>query len=289
MTPRPPLLGMEPHEPTFEELAHEGALDHVLAAISRSRWRDHLVLRGSALMRAWYGQDARRPHDLDFVVDSRVWKDDENQTDEIFEDLFLAVDAWPCTGLMDGLRFVPSRAERSSIGAYGPRETMIRDREDDRWGFRLALPWHCDGASGQVQVDFAFDERLHVPPRRTAVPRPSGDAPLFVNAVLPEQALCWKLYWLWIDSQPQGKDLYDAWLLRNAKPSPHLLDKTSGTDDMGPALCASWISADKVDWDGFRARYPMVRGSAEDYAAAVMDEVLRPAFGSPETPRPAAE
>ncbi|GAA2132663.1 nucleotidyl transferase AbiEii/AbiGii toxin family protein [Actinomadura napierensis] len=286
MTARPPLLGMEPHEPTFDELAHEGALDHVLTAIACSRWGGHLVLRGSALMRAWYGDDARRPHDLDFVVDSQEWKDDENQTDDVFEDLFLTVDAVPRTGLMDGLRFVPSRSER--IAAYGPWETMVRDRADSHWGYRLTLPWHCDGASGEVQVDFAFDERLHVPPRRTAIPRPSGEAPLFVKAVLPEQALCWKLYWLWIDSHPQGKDLYDAWLLRNAKPSPRLLDKTSDIDDMGALLCASWISADKVEWDEFRAEYPMVRGSAEDYATAVLDEVLRPAFGPPEPPRPAA-
>lgn len=288
MTEDPPLLGMAPHEPTLQEIAHEGALDHVLAAISRSRWGEHLVLRGSALMRAWYGRDARMPHDLDFIVDSEVWRDDEFQTDEIFEDLFLDVEYSPRTDLMDGLCFVPSRVDRSSIGAYGTRETMVRDRPDDRWGFRLTLPWYCGGARGQVQVDFAFDEKLHAPPCRTAVPRLSGDAPLFLKAATPEQSLCWKLHWLWIDSRPLCKDLYDVWLLRNVRPSPSLLDRTTGVGDAASRVATDWLQADVLrwgwlDWDGFRAEYPMVRGTARDYRKAIEDDLVRPLL-DPEAP-----
>ncbi|HEU5032391.1 MAG TPA: nucleotidyl transferase AbiEii/AbiGii toxin family protein [Spirillospora sp.] len=283
MTEDPPPLGMAPHEPTLQEIAHEGALDHVLAAISWSKWGEHLVLRGSALMRAWYGQDARMPHDLDFVVDSDTWRNDEFQTEEIFEDLFLDVEYAPRTDLMDGLRFVPSRVGRSSIHAYGARETMVRDREDDRWGFRLTLPWQCGGASGQVQVDFAFDEKLHAPPCRTAVPRPSGDPPLFLKAATPEQSLCWKLHWLWLDRHPQCKDLYDVWLLRDVRPSPQLLDKTTDMEGAGLIIAADWLYAERArwgggDWDAFRAEYPMVRGTAADYAKAVADDLVRPLF-----------
>jgi Nucleotidyl transferase AbiEii toxin, Type IV TA system len=288
MTQDPPLLGMAPHEPTLQEIAHEGALDHVLAAISRSRWGGHLVLRGSALMRAWYGQDARMPHDLDFVVDSDAWRNDDRQTDDIFEDLFLDVEYSPRTDLMDGLRFVPSRVGRSSISAYGMRETMVRAREDDRWGFRLTLPWDCGDASGQVQVDFAFDERLHAPPCRTAVPRPSGDAPLFLKAATPEQSLCWKLYWLWLDARPRGKDLYDVWLLRNVRPTRRLLDQTAGASNMGSLIGTAWLHTERLrwgqlDWDGFRAEHPMVRGTARDYLRAVEDELVRPLF-APDAP-----
>lgn len=288
MTEDPPLLGMAPHEPTLQEIAHEGALDHVLAAISRSRWGEHLVLRGSALMRAWYGRDARMPHDLDFIVDSEVWRDDEFQTGEIFEDLFLDVEYSPRTDLMDGLCFVPSRVGRSSIGAYGTRETMVRDRPDDRWGFRLTLPWYCGGARGQAQVDFAFDEKLHAPPCRTAVPRLSGDAPLFLKAATPEQSLCWKLHWLWIDSRPLCKDLYDVWLLRNVRPSPSLLDRTTGVGDAASRVATDWLQADvlrwgRLDWDGFRAEYPMVRGTARDYRKAIEDDLVRPLL-DPEAP-----
>lgn len=288
MTEDPPLLGMAPHEPTLQEIAHEGALDHVLAAISRSRWGEHLVLRGSALMRAWYGRDARMPHDLDFIVDSEVWRDDEFQTGEIFEDLFLDVEYSPRTDLMDGLCFVPSRVGRSSIGAYGTRETMVRDRPDDRWGFRLTLPWYCGGARGQVQVDFAFDEKLHAPPCRTAVPRLSGGAPLFLKAATPEQSLCWKLHWLWIDSRPLCKDLYDVWLLRNVRPSPSLLDRTTGVGDAASRVATDWLQADvlrwgRLDWDGFRAEYPMVRGTARDYRKAIEDDLVRPLL-DPEAP-----
>ncbi|QKG21336.1 nucleotidyl transferase AbiEii/AbiGii toxin family protein [Actinomadura verrucosospora] len=292
MTEDPPLLGMAPYEPTLQEIAHEGALDHVLEAISLSKWGSQLVLRGSALMRAWYGHDARTPHDLDFVVDSGTWKNDERQTEDIFEDLFLDIEYSTRTDLMDGLRFVPSRIRRSSISAYGGRETMVRDREDDRWGFRLTLPWHCGDASGEVQVDFAFDEKLHVPPCRTAIPRPSGDAPLLLRAATPEQSLCWKLCWLLLDSSPQCKDLYDVWLLRNVRPSAQLLDKTCDMEDTGIFVGASWLYADRArwdafDWDGFRAAHPAVRGAAADYAKAIADDLVRPLF-DPEAPAPPA-
>jgi hypothetical protein len=289
MTEDPPALGMAPHEPTLQEIAHEGALDHVLSAISWSKWGGHLVLRGSALLRAWYGQDARRPHDLDFVVDSDLWEDDERLTASIFEELFDTIDLMPRTELMEGLRFVPSRVVRSRIYAYGDDYSLVRDRVDDRFGYRLTLPWHCGDASGTVQVDFAFDEKLHVPPIRTAVPRPSGEAPLFVKAATPEQSLCWKLRWLWTESQLKSKDLYDAWLLRAVRPSAKLLAADDDFADAGLLVGTVWLEGDRIedgfDWDAFRADHPMVRGSARDYIRAVLRELMWPVF-YPEEPPP---
>ncbi|MFI6579501.1 hypothetical protein [Embleya sp. NPDC050493] len=63
-------------EPRFEDAAAEArwhrarraAVDHVLEAVAGSRWVDDLVLRGSVLLKAWYGSTAREPGDLDFVV-----------------------------------------------------------------------------------------------------------------------------------------------------------------------------------------------------------------------------
>src|SRR6185437_3459790 len=54
--------------------ARTGALDYVLEAIADSQWADHLVLRGSVLLRTWYGQAAREPGDLDFVVLPEEWR-----------------------------------------------------------------------------------------------------------------------------------------------------------------------------------------------------------------------
>ncbi|MFI6869983.1 nucleotidyl transferase AbiEii/AbiGii toxin family protein [Nocardia sp. NPDC050406] len=48
--------------------AHRMALDHVLALVARSEWGGGLVLRGSTTLRAWFGERARPPADLDWVV-----------------------------------------------------------------------------------------------------------------------------------------------------------------------------------------------------------------------------
>ncbi|GAA2278492.1 hypothetical protein GCM10010430_75580 [Kitasatospora cystarginea] len=54
--------------------ARRKALDTVLAAVAASPWTDHLVLRGSVLLTAWYGKAAREPGDLDFVVTPADWE-----------------------------------------------------------------------------------------------------------------------------------------------------------------------------------------------------------------------
>ncbi|MFI1993161.1 nucleotidyl transferase AbiEii/AbiGii toxin family protein [Actinoplanes sp. NPDC020271] len=50
------------------EAAHRSALDHVLGLIAESSWADVLMLRGSMLMPAWVGEQARLPGDLDWIV-----------------------------------------------------------------------------------------------------------------------------------------------------------------------------------------------------------------------------
>ncbi|MFJ7243268.1 nucleotidyl transferase AbiEii/AbiGii toxin family protein [Kitasatospora sp. NPDC098652] len=48
--------------------AHRAVLDHLLALVATSRLGDILVLRGSMVMPAWVGADAREPADLDWIV-----------------------------------------------------------------------------------------------------------------------------------------------------------------------------------------------------------------------------
>lgn len=54
-------------------IQHRAALDHVLGLIADAPWSSGLVLRGSMLMTAWCGDDARPPADLDFVVVNDGW------------------------------------------------------------------------------------------------------------------------------------------------------------------------------------------------------------------------
>ncbi|MEV8097496.1 nucleotidyl transferase AbiEii/AbiGii toxin family protein [Kitasatospora sp. NPDC085879] len=48
--------------------AHRAVLDHVLATAADAPWVDGLVLRGSAVLAAWFPDTARPPADLDFVL-----------------------------------------------------------------------------------------------------------------------------------------------------------------------------------------------------------------------------
>ncbi|MEV0298625.1 nucleotidyl transferase AbiEii/AbiGii toxin family protein [Nocardia sp. NPDC050710] len=57
-----------PESPCAYSAAHLAALDHTLALIAGSEWGDGLVLRGSMTMRAWIGEQARPPGDLDWIM-----------------------------------------------------------------------------------------------------------------------------------------------------------------------------------------------------------------------------
>lgn len=65
--------------------ARRMATDLVLAAVADSPWAEHLVLRGSRLLRAWFGYAAREPGDLDFVVVPREWRIEEPRTEAMFD------------------------------------------------------------------------------------------------------------------------------------------------------------------------------------------------------------
>lgn len=74
----------EPHFGAGEEAtgrawhrARRTVLDTVLASVADGPWGDHLVLRGSVLMATWFGEAARDPGDLDFLVVPREWALDD--------------------------------------------------------------------------------------------------------------------------------------------------------------------------------------------------------------------
>ncbi|MFJ6759366.1 hypothetical protein ACIQNK_30645 [Streptomyces sp. NPDC091273] len=49
-------------------IAHRAVLDHLIGLVGGSPLGDVLVLRGSMVLPAWLGADAREPADLDWVV-----------------------------------------------------------------------------------------------------------------------------------------------------------------------------------------------------------------------------
>ncbi|MFJ2191933.1 nucleotidyl transferase AbiEii/AbiGii toxin family protein [Kitasatospora sp. NPDC087861] len=254
---------LRPSEPAFTDpqlaerwlTARSEALNTVLSAVAASPWADHLVLRGSVLLRAWYGEQAREPGDLDFVVRPADWELEDERTDHMLEEL--AVDA---ERLSDTVRLHADQAVSDEIWTY----SRIPGR-------RLVLPWSAPGIpGGTVQLDFVFTEHLPVPPQSYQLPGVTG--PLL--AATPQLSLAWKILWLVSDNHPQGKDLHDAILLsRTAEVSYDLLRQVVTQSDESwsrwPVL-PQQITGLEVDWDEFAKDYPQFAEPVEEYPAQLL-------------------
>jgi len=219
--------------------ARRQAVDHVLTAVAGSRWAGHLVLRGSTLLRAWYGALAREPGDVDFVVTPPTWDLDERRT----QDVFTAI----------------ARGTRDAGAGSDVRIDAAGVLEDEIWtydripGRRMVLPWRAEGLpSGSVQVDFVFNERMPCEPEFTDVPRADGTGAHRLLAATRAQSLAWKVMWLLTDTHPQGKDLYDAALLAR-------------DESAGAALVHESLVADEASWAGVRLTRAMVSGIGTDW------------------------
>ncbi len=248
--------------------ARRRVVDHVLRAIAGTPWAEHLVLRGSLLLKAWLGEAAREPGDVDWVVLPPPHKTTSPTAVNLLADVTAAVlDRRP----PDGIELLADRVRTSAIWTYERAE-----------GRRVVFPWRsADLPAGVVQLDFVFQEPLPISPVLAEVPASDGGPSHVVLAASPGLSLAWKLLWLETDWHPQGKDLYDATLLaeRTTLAVDVLLEllatATRPNGNAGglrlrmfsrPATVDSrrhdcW----KVDWDNFTREYPSVSGTAGDW------------------------
>jgi hypothetical protein len=251
-----PALRQYPHayrpgQPTFADPGltarwrsiRAAAIDHLLSLIAASDWADKLVLRGSVALREWFGEQAREPGDLDFVVQPASIAFDGPEGLQLLDDVIAAIAENPGPGLK------AAKVARDEIWTY--------ERVPGR---RLVFPYECDGLTGSVQLDFVYNEELPMEPERL----PIGDAWLLTAG--PELSLAWKLLWLESDVYPQGKDLYDAVLLAERTDiSPALIRTVLAAEPtssgFGPTTVLDW----KVDWQNFLDEYPGVEGDAESW------------------------
>lgn len=217
-----------------------GAIDHLLRLIATSDWADKLVLRGSVTLREWFGDQAREPGDLDFVVTPHTIGFDSPEGLRLLDDVIAAVAADPGPGLEAG------QVARDDIWTY--------ERVPGR---RLVFPYEHEGLVGSVQLDFVYHEELPMEPERLRI----GDAWLLTAG--PELSLAWKILWLETDMYPQGKDLYDAVLLAERTDiSPALVQQVLEGKAWEPAEVLGW---DVVDWRNFLDEYPWIEGTAESW------------------------
>ncbi|MFE4175800.1 nucleotidyl transferase AbiEii/AbiGii toxin family protein [Streptomyces sp. NPDC056909] len=245
-------------EPRFEDEAagpvwhrtRRTVLDIVLAAIAEGPWAEHLVLRGSVLMATWFGERARDPGDLDFVVVPRDWAMDEPRTAGVFDAI-----------ARDAAALAHARGDTVLIDAAGmvTEDIWTYDRVPGR---RMLLPWTAPGIpGGTVQLDLVFNENLPAPAGLMEL-RPLGDGPgCRLLAASPGLSLAWKLLWLVSDAYPQGKDLYDAVLLAELAPPEYTLVRDTfvltGYEGLRPAS-RQWLESLSVDvgWEHFVADHP---------------------------------
>jgi hypothetical protein len=244
-------------------------IDHLLGIITNSKWNDHLVLRGSLLQKAWFGDDGREPGDIDWVFRPKEVGIDDSLAVELFTDLKGRV------------------AESQTVG---DAEIVVKKIfTDDIWtyeraaGKRIIFPWKAEALpAGYIQMDVVFKEDLWTDPVQTQIPT-SRNSTRSVWSVDKEISLAWKLLWLETDMYPQGKDLYDATLLaENTHLSLDLLKLVLQSYDWRPR--SGELSSDfplrwEVDWENFKLEYPWVEGMAEDWKAR-LTEALKPTFSS---------
>lgn len=222
----------------------------LLEDIAHSPWKDDLVLRGSFLMQHWYGDLAREPGDLDWVVRPPSRTIESGWAGQLFEGL--------------------TRLATQGLFSRTPGVVIDDVRTEDIWtyervpGRRIVYYWRSEAVgAGCLQMDFVFGEHLWSPPVPLEIP--SEFATSFqLWSVDKEQSLAWKLMWLDGDMHPQGKDLFDAALLaEDTVISPALLKLAladrifrDGSRRLDHRFPLEW----SFDWEAFRAEYPTIPG-----------------------------
>ncbi|MFZ3470043.1 nucleotidyl transferase AbiEii/AbiGii toxin family protein [Streptomyces sp. 4.24] len=247
--------------------ARRAAMDAVLLAVAESQWAGSLVLRGSVLLADWFGEEAREPGDLDFVVVPTSWVMTDGRT----------------ARMLDGIA-AAAAGRGAGISAAGAlcEDIWTYDRVPGR---RMVLPWSVPGLpSGQVQLDFVFNEHLPAPPE----PAELGCGAV-VLAASPALSLAWKLLWIISDGHPQGKDLYDAVLLAERYPLPYaLLQEVFRMTGSWPLPNREVELQDFADlnagsvpgteWPHFETEYPHLARAGEAAFVERLVEALAPTF-----------
>lgn len=245
---------------------------HLVKMVSASRWQESLVLRGSLLLKAWLGDAAREPGDIDWVFRPMQAAIDGPESAALFAELRAMASKFPAT-----------KSAKIDAGKIAVDDIWTYERASGR---RIVFPWTAAGLPpGQAQMDVVFGEDLFTDPVLTQIPLLGADSAIVWSAT-KEMSLAWKLLWLETDSYPQGKDFYDAVLLaEQTTPSLpiDLLERVLLAGDWRPELP---LRADfplhwSVDWENFQKEYPWILSAGEDWQKRLA-AALAPLFAARE-------
>jgi hypothetical protein len=251
--------------------ARRSAMHAILRLVNYAPWTDVLVLRGSIVLKAWYGDVAREPGDIDWIVRSPDGASGKTWTTRAISELIEVILANSPETIADGqtIEFIHRDIRMDGIWSY-----------ERAPGMRLVIPWRSgDLPVGIVQCDFVSGEELSLPAEQTQI----ADG-LKIWTASKAMSLAWKLQWLQTDEYPQGKDLYDAVLLAEEVSAPAQIVRDLIETDPTPYHKDHPFGADSVlqwdvDWETFTQEYPSVKGSVEEWKQRLAD-AIRPAFGN---------
>ncbi len=225
---------------------------HVLSRIAASPLAEHLILRGSAVMASWFGELARIPGDLDWVVIPAEWKMDAPESLSFVHSLLTLICG---TAVGDGLRVSSNRFAVEDIWSY-----------EKAPGRRIVFSWESDSShiGGTIQMDIVFGEQIPDPPVFTDV-QLGGLPAISCRTASRAQALAWKLSWLCGDMHPMGKDLYDAVLLAESMSAPTDLIRRTFQQAGRRMFNRDDLLSYALEWDPFIREYPHITGTADDW------------------------
>lgn len=254
------------HERLEWESARAEVRAHLLEIVATSRWRNHLILRGSTLMQLWFGERARDPKDIDWVFQPADVKLGDPLCEECFAELTELVKENPATR---NTEILTARIASDDIWTY-----------ERAAGRRLVFPFQSEAGQREVQMDIVWNEPMPEPPVLTPFPMKSGTE-IALWAATPELSLAWKLLWLVTDSYAQGKDLYDAVLLaEHTHLSFELFMRVLNSDkwlrehnEASPHL----VKQIEVDWHNFQLEYPWIEGDEKDWHKRLL-QAMAPTF-----------
>lgn len=233
-------------------------LHHILSTITALPAGQDLILRGSAVLSAWYPHFARRPGDLDWVFTPAMWRSQPRKAETHLERI---IDALRGSQVFQGVT-IPDRP-------FAVEEIWGYDRCPGR---RVIVPWEAAEPrwNGTVQLDFVIGEEMPGLPTTTLI---AWDdlPPISLQTASPEQSLAWKLLWLSTDNYASGKDLYDAVLLAESTAlSADLLRQTffhiaPSWSNLRHIFNDEMLSCLSVNWDEFILEYPHIEGTMDDW------------------------
>lgn len=245
--------------------SRQQVIEYLLLSIQGSRWHEHLVLRGSLLLKGWLGDTAREPNDIDWVFRPEHIKREDRLAKQLFKELIKLLRKYP--------HFNNIKIDGANIATD---EIWTYERADGR---RMLIPWQAeDLPGGTLQIDIVFGEQLFDEPILTPI-LTSWNENILIWSASKELSLAWKIRWLETDGYPQGKDLYDATLLAEKTQLPFDLLKTvlNSSDDWIRSLNYfaddfswksgyPWITQTRdIEWDNFILEYPWVEGDAQSW------------------------